>query len=160
MVIQQHSRKLLMMDILMSETFWAHKKWNKIANYIKLVFHSSTVYVTCPSTLLQSISLKTPATSDTAPQKKHDSKLLIIITKQILISLFTNLGSESLCEHLATEHHPYPSHPITFQMNVNFFFRTNYLSKIFPLSCIPPFLLHALPTISLFLPYILNNHFN
>ena len=35
-------RKLLMMDILMSETCWAHKKWNKIASDIKLVFHSST----------------------------------------------------------------------------------------------------------------------
>jgi len=32
MVIQQHSRKVLMMDILMSETCWAHKKWNKIAS--------------------------------------------------------------------------------------------------------------------------------
>ena len=31
-VIHQHSRKLLMMDILMSETCWAHKKWNKIAS--------------------------------------------------------------------------------------------------------------------------------
>ena len=41
-VIQQHSRKLLMMDILISETCWAHKKWNKIASDIKLVFHSST----------------------------------------------------------------------------------------------------------------------
>ena len=41
-VIQQNSRKLLMMDILMSETCWAHKKWNKIASYIKLVFYSST----------------------------------------------------------------------------------------------------------------------
>ena len=29
-VIQQHSRKLLMMDILLSETCWVHKKWNKI----------------------------------------------------------------------------------------------------------------------------------
>ena len=29
-VIQQNSRKLLMMDILMSETCWTHKKWNKI----------------------------------------------------------------------------------------------------------------------------------
>ena len=28
-VIQQNSRKLLMMDILMSETCWAHKKWTK-----------------------------------------------------------------------------------------------------------------------------------
>ena len=42
-VIHQHNRKLLMMDILMSETCWAHKKWNKIASDIKLVFHSSTV---------------------------------------------------------------------------------------------------------------------
>ena len=41
-VIQQHSRKLLMMDILMSEKCWARKKWNKIASDIKLVFHSST----------------------------------------------------------------------------------------------------------------------
>ena len=41
--IQQHSRKLLMMDILMCETCWVHKKWNKIASDIKLVFHSSTI---------------------------------------------------------------------------------------------------------------------
>ena len=42
-VIQQHSRKLLMRDILMSETCWAHKKWNKIASDIKLVFYSSSI---------------------------------------------------------------------------------------------------------------------
>ena len=42
-VIHQHSRKLLMMDIIMSETCWAHKKWNKIASDIKLVIHSSTI---------------------------------------------------------------------------------------------------------------------
>jgi len=41
-VIQQNSRKLLMMDILMSETCWAHKKWNKITSDIKLIFCSST----------------------------------------------------------------------------------------------------------------------
>jgi len=42
-VIQQNSPKLLMMDVLMSETCWAHKKWNKIASDIKLVFYSSTI---------------------------------------------------------------------------------------------------------------------
>ena len=42
-VIHQHSRKILMMDIFMSETCWAHKKWNKTASDIKLVFHSSTI---------------------------------------------------------------------------------------------------------------------
>jgi len=42
-VIQQHSRKLLMMDILMSETCWTHKTWNKIASDIKVVFYSTTV---------------------------------------------------------------------------------------------------------------------
>ena len=45
-VIQQHSRKLLKMDILMSETCWAHKKWKKTASDIKLVFHSSTITMT------------------------------------------------------------------------------------------------------------------
>ena len=43
MVIHQHSRKLLKMDILMSETCWEHKKWNKIASDINLAFHSSTI---------------------------------------------------------------------------------------------------------------------
>ena len=42
-VIQQHSRKFLMMDILMSETCWVHKKLNKIASDIKLVFYSSAI---------------------------------------------------------------------------------------------------------------------
>ena len=42
-VIQQHSCKRLMMDILMSETFWAYKKWNKIASGMNLVFYSSTI---------------------------------------------------------------------------------------------------------------------
>jgi len=43
LVIQQNSRKILMVDILMSETCWAHKKWNKLACYIKLVCYSSTI---------------------------------------------------------------------------------------------------------------------
>jgi len=32
-----------MMDILMSEVCWAHKKWNKITSDIKLFFYSSTL---------------------------------------------------------------------------------------------------------------------
>ena len=42
-VTHQHSRRLLKMDILMSETCWAHNKWNKITSDIKLVLHSSTL---------------------------------------------------------------------------------------------------------------------
>jgi len=42
-VIQQNSRKLLMKDILMPETCWAFKKWNKIRSDIKMVFYSSTI---------------------------------------------------------------------------------------------------------------------
>ena len=42
-VIQQDSRKLLMMDILMSETCWAHKKWNKIGSDSVLVFYTPTI---------------------------------------------------------------------------------------------------------------------
>ena len=41
-LIQQNSRKLLMMDILMSETCSARKMWNKIASDMKLVFYFST----------------------------------------------------------------------------------------------------------------------
>ena len=48
------------MDILMSETCWAHKKRNKIASDIKLVFHSSTITmlhgpinITYPNTVFQ-----------------------------------------------------------------------------------------------------------
>ena len=37
-VIQQHSRKLLMMDILISETRWAHKKWKKKWHQVGLSF--------------------------------------------------------------------------------------------------------------------------
>ena len=50
-VIQQNSRKLLMMDILMSETCWAHKNCNKIASDIKLVFYSSTIQFSIKCTM-------------------------------------------------------------------------------------------------------------
>ena len=43
LVLQASACKLLMMDILMSETCWAYKKWNKIASDVKLVFNSSTI---------------------------------------------------------------------------------------------------------------------
>ena len=72
-VIHQHSRKLLKMDILMSETCWAHNKWNKITSDIKLAFHLSTIrglslflnflqqffrytYYLCTSSILRCIS--------------------------------------------------------------------------------------------------------
>ena len=42
MVIQEQNRKHLRMDILMFETCGVHKKWNKIASNIKVVFYSST----------------------------------------------------------------------------------------------------------------------
>jgi hypothetical protein len=45
--IQKNSRKLLKMDILMSETCWTYKKWNKIASDIKLVFYFSTSTNSC-----------------------------------------------------------------------------------------------------------------
>jgi len=55
-VIQQNSRKLLMMAILMSETCWVHKKWNKITSDIILVFYSSTIIpsLECDSNLMPS----------------------------------------------------------------------------------------------------------
>jgi len=40
---QEQYDQCCMMDILLSETCWAHKRWNKIASDIKLVFYSSTI---------------------------------------------------------------------------------------------------------------------
>ena len=39
-VIQQHSRKLLMIDVLMSETCWVYKKWKKNSKWhqVSLLF--------------------------------------------------------------------------------------------------------------------------
>jgi len=54
-VIQQNSRKLLMMDILMSETCWAHKKWNKTASDFKFVFYSSKVVETINTFFLHNL---------------------------------------------------------------------------------------------------------
>jgi len=51
-VIYQNSRNLLMVDIVRSETCWAHKKWNKIASDIKLVFYSSTLFLLWPSSFI------------------------------------------------------------------------------------------------------------
>jgi len=44
----KNSRKVLMMDILMSETCWAHKKWNKIASDIKLKWDPIEHYLSVP----------------------------------------------------------------------------------------------------------------
>ena len=43
MVIHENIRKILMMDILISQTCWAHLKWNKIASDIKFVFYSLAI---------------------------------------------------------------------------------------------------------------------
>jgi len=40
---QHHSRELLMMGIVMPETCWAYKKYNKIISGIYLVFYSSVI---------------------------------------------------------------------------------------------------------------------
>ena len=40
---QQHSRELLMMGIVIPETCWAYKKYNKIISGIYLVFYSSVI---------------------------------------------------------------------------------------------------------------------
>jgi len=46
----------LIMDILMSETSWGHKKWNNISSDIKLVFYSSMNICLCVKSLCCNIS--------------------------------------------------------------------------------------------------------
>ena len=69
-VIHQHSRTLLKMDILMSETCWARNKWNKIASDIKLVFHSSTIpktFVISIFRILEMLNLKNVCSLNCVP---------------------------------------------------------------------------------------------
>ena len=67
------------MDILMSETCWAHT-WNKIASDIKLVFYSSTI---------------------TMMHGPINIRLYITIYKQIfLIIMYLNWSPRSVCEGL------------------------------------------------------------
>ena len=82
-VIQQNSRKLLMMDILMSETCWAHKKWNKIGSDIKLVFHSSTVRQLGNRKELFTFNLFTGRISGSGHTASQDSTALINRTERI-----------------------------------------------------------------------------
>ena len=62
LVIHQHCCRLLKMDILMSETCWAHIKWNKIASDIKLVFHSSKLMFWALQPVLKHLLLSINAT--------------------------------------------------------------------------------------------------
>ena len=83
-VIHQHSRKLLKMDILMSETCWAHKKWNKIASDIKLVFYSSTITMTHGPINIRYILLvkrnHNDSTGGRDEKKTHSSNDLYVFT--------------------------------------------------------------------------------
>ena len=42
---KRNSRKLLMMDILMSETCWAHKKWNKNSKWHQVGLLLSAIWI-------------------------------------------------------------------------------------------------------------------
>ena len=88
MVIQQNSRKLLMMDILMSETCWAHQKWNKIASDIKLVFYSSIIDYICCALLIWTIKC-TKFMLRTSKYKPIyvNSDMIIHITHDIIIKV-------------------------------------------------------------------------
>jgi len=73
-VIQQNNRKLLMMTILMPETCWAHKKWNKIASDIKLVFYSSKfccIWLTHHSIFIYVLNTSAWQTLNTTWKIKH-----------------------------------------------------------------------------------------
>jgi len=85
-VIQRHSRKLLMMDILMSETCWTHKNWNKIASNIKLVFYSSNYQSWTISVLLLVIQ---GSKAVTGPKGYYRCRQIIA----------TNLGKRRLTRH-------------------------------------------------------------
>jgi len=95
-VIQHNSRKLPMMDILMSETRWAHRKWNKKASDIKLVFcfQIQHLYISFhydnmfPSTDHQPGRLCT-----TQDKVQHGANNILVIWDPIKLTKLSNLFS-------------------------------------------------------------------
>jgi len=79
-VIQPHSRKLLMLDILMSETCWVHKKGNKIASDIKLVFYYSTTNVVVWWVIVQSAGIVTSNTVPVLECAKRNIEQCLVLT--------------------------------------------------------------------------------
>ena len=92
--------RLLMMDILMSETCWAHKKWNKIASDIKLVFYSSIFlqlgnskalcalwFNTCTIVLVLALYSWYNLMKITSTQDNNKSKLVLFPGDESLITL-------------------------------------------------------------------------
>ena len=70
-----------MMDILMSETCWAHKKWNTRASDIKLVFYSSIISTTITATAtVTSTAVAGDATTTTASGTKIVLLVFVITT--------------------------------------------------------------------------------
>jgi len=104
-VIQQNSRKLLMMDILMPETCWVHKKWNKIASDIKLAFYSSRFILLC---VFCAVQVAASATSWSLVQRSPIGYGWLIVC-HMETSSKTRLGpsvSETDNDNLDTFSHP------------------------------------------------------
>jgi len=98
-VIQQNSRKLLMMDILMHETCWAHKKWNKIASDIKFVFYSSTILVEFTDFWSDlKVEIIFPPMNTVKPQTQKTICLLLATHRTSVLSTFTPGYTASLFE--------------------------------------------------------------
>ena len=98
-VIQQNSHKLLMMDTLMSESCWAHKKWNKIASDIKLVFYSSFAL-----TIIQVLTHHLPMLSHSI--KNCSSRISPSIPFTFSNTIFNNIvNSASPCLKPLSESH-------------------------------------------------------
>jgi len=102
MLIQQNSRKPLMVAILMSETCWAHRKWNKIASDINLVFQSSTK--TIPPFVYRLTSVACNGTVRSYPlQQIFNIRLLFLVScSQLFTYIAQNilLKSTMMCLHL------------------------------------------------------------
>jgi len=138
-VIQQNSRKLLIMDILMSETWWAHKKWNKITSDIKLIFYSSAItmkhsfslqhrYHSNPTTpTLQHTSNQEHTTNVVIQQNSHKLLMMDIlmsetcsahkkwnkITSDIKLIFYSSAITMKLCFSLQHRYHLQPNHTET-----------------------------------------------
>jgi len=87
-VIQQNSRKLLMIDLLMSETCWAHKKWNKNSKWHQVGLLFSTT---------MSINLQTMSINLQMPNVNYSGRTAPLTSKVAFYIYLFNKYFSSKC---------------------------------------------------------------
>ena len=84
---------------LMSETCWAHNKWNKIASDIKLVFHSSTIAMMHGPINISVSDVRVTSMSTAWGRHIHCPRFVTCVWGKVGASCYQRVTSYTFSEH-------------------------------------------------------------